>query len=99
LIERSFEGLSVAVETVKIIKELVEIWPNEVCDSFGITGGGRARGNLATDNGGGWAEMVLSEAEGAEHNTDWKASFVRRAWSILLAALYHVSGSVSASHP
>jgi len=30
LIERSFEGLSVAVETVKIIKELVEIWPNEV---------------------------------------------------------------------
>jgi len=99
LIERSFEGLSVAVETVKIIKELVEIWPNEVCDSFGITGGGRARGNLATDNGGGWAEMVLSEAEGAEHNTDWKASFVRHAWSILFAALYHMSGSMSASHP
>jgi len=99
LIERSFEGLSVAIETVKIIKELVEIWPNEVCDSFGITGGGRARGNLATDNGGGWAEMVLSEAEGAEHNTDWKASFVRHAWSILFAALYHMSGSMSASHP
>ena len=99
MIERSFEGLSVAVETVKIIKELVEIWPNEVCDSFGITGGGRARGNLATDNGGGWAEMVLSEAEGAEHNTDWKASFVRHAWSILFAALYHMSGSMSASHP
>ena len=63
---------------------------------FGITGGGGARGNLATDNGGGWAETVLSEAEGAEHNTDWKALFARRAWSILLAALYHASGLVSA---
>jgi len=30
---------------------------------FGITGGGGARGNLATDNSGGRAEMVLSEAE------------------------------------
>ena len=64
---------------------------------FGITGGGGARGNLATDNGGGWAETVLSEAEGAERNTNWKALFARRAWSILLAALYHASGSVSAS--
>jgi len=32
LIERSFQGLSGAIETVRIIKELVEIWPNEVCD-------------------------------------------------------------------
>ena len=64
-----------------------------------MTGGGGARGSLAVDNGGGQAEMVLSEAEGAEHNTDWKASFARRAWSILLAALYHVSGLVSAGHP
>jgi len=37
---------------------------------FGVTGGGGARGNLATDNGGGWAEMVLSAAEGVEHDTD-----------------------------
>jgi len=42
---------------------------------------------------------VLSEVEGMEHNTDWKASFARRAWSILLAALYHASGSVSAGCP
>jgi len=61
-----------------------------------MTGGGGARGNLAADNGGGWAETVLSEAEGAERDTDWKASFARHAWSILLAALYHTSGSVSA---
>jgi len=66
---------------------------------FGMTGGGGARGNLAADNGGGRAETVLSEAEGAEHDTDWKALFVRRAWSILLAALYHASGLVSAGHP
>ena len=31
-IKRSFQGLSVAIETVRIVKELMEIWPNEVCD-------------------------------------------------------------------
>jgi len=67
-----------------------------VSRGFGITGGGRARGNLATDNGGGWVEIVLNEVEGVEHDTDWKALFARYAWSILLAALYHMSGSVSA---
>ena len=61
-----------------------------------MTGGGGTRGNLAVDNSRGWAETVLSDAEGAECDVDWKASFARRAWSILLAALYHVSGSVSA---
>jgi len=65
---------------------------------FRTTGGGGARGNLAADNGGGRVETVLIEAEGAERDTDWKASFARRAWSILLAALYHASGSVSAGH-
>jgi len=64
-----------------------------------MTGGGGAKSSLAADNGGGWAETVLSEVEGAEHDMDWKASFVRRAWSILLAALYHMSGSVSAGRP
>jgi len=32
-IERSFQGLSVAIETVRIIEELMEIWPNEVCNT------------------------------------------------------------------
>ena len=32
-IKRSFQGLSVTVETMRIVKELVEIWPNEVCNS------------------------------------------------------------------
>ena len=31
-IERSFQGLSVAIETMRIDEELMEIWPNEVCD-------------------------------------------------------------------
>jgi len=34
LIKRSFQGLSVAIETVRIVEELVEIWPNEVCDTL-----------------------------------------------------------------
>jgi len=63
---------------------------------FGMTRGGGARGNLAADNGGGRTETVLSEVEGAERDMDWKALFVRRTWSILLAALYHASGLVSA---
>jgi len=37
---------------------------------FGVTGGGGARGNLATDNGGGRVETVLSTAEEAERDTD-----------------------------
>jgi len=31
-IENSFQGLSIAIETVRINEELMEIWPNEVCD-------------------------------------------------------------------
>jgi len=34
--ERSFQGLSIAIETIRIIKELMEIWPNEVCDTTAI---------------------------------------------------------------
>ena len=67
-----------------------------VSGGFAMTGGGGVRGNLAADNGGGQVETVLSDAEGAECDMDWKASFARCAWSILLAALYHTSGSVSA---
>ena len=32
LIERSFQGLLGAIETMGIIKDLMEIWLNEVCD-------------------------------------------------------------------
>jgi len=37
---------------------------------FRVTGEGGARGNLATDNGRGRAETVLSAVEGAERDTD-----------------------------
>jgi len=33
-IKRPFQGLSVAIETVRIVKELVKIWLNEVCDKY-----------------------------------------------------------------
>ena len=32
MIERSFQGLSVAIKTMRIVEELIEIWLNEVCD-------------------------------------------------------------------
>jgi len=35
-IGRSFQGHSIAIETVRIIEELMEIWPNEVCDTSKI---------------------------------------------------------------
>jgi len=37
---------------------------------FGVTGRGGAGGNLTTDNGGDWAEMILVGAEGVERDTD-----------------------------
>jgi len=37
---------------------------------FRVTRRGRTGGNLTTDIGEGWAEMVMSDAEGIEHNTD-----------------------------
>jgi len=35
---------------------------------FGVTGRGRAEGNLTTDIGGGWAETVLAGAEGVKRD-------------------------------
>jgi len=30
--QKVFQGLLGAIETVRIVEELMEIWPNEVCD-------------------------------------------------------------------
>ena len=38
--------------------------------SFGVTGRDGAGGSLTTDKGSGRAEAVLSDAKGAEHDTD-----------------------------
>ena len=35
-IKRSFQGLFVAIETMRIVEELMEIWPNEVCDTHSM---------------------------------------------------------------
>jgi len=32
LIERSLQGLMGAIKTMRTIEELMEIWPNKVCD-------------------------------------------------------------------
>jgi len=32
--ERSFKELLGVFKTVRIVEELIEIWPNEVCDNF-----------------------------------------------------------------
>ena len=32
----SFQGLSIAIKTMEIVKELVEIGLNEICDTFSI---------------------------------------------------------------
>ena len=32
-IKRSFQGLLGAIETMRIVEELMEIWLNEVCDT------------------------------------------------------------------
>ena len=48
------------------------------------------------DKGSDRVEAVLSSAEGAEHDTDWKTLLAKCTWSILCTALYHASGSVSA---
>ena len=66
---------------------------------FGATRRGRRGGSLAVNKGGGWVETVLGDAEGTERDTDWKASLARCIWSILHAALYHMSGLVSVGHP
>ena len=38
--------------------------------AFGVTGEGGAKGNLATGNGGGQAETVLSDVKETERDTD-----------------------------
>jgi len=46
---------------------------------FRATGRSGTGNSLAADKGGDWAEMVLGNAEEAEHDTDWKASLARHA--------------------
>jgi len=76
-----------------------------------LDGAGRGRGGLGGMEGGAAGgerstEKGVSRAR-AEHvgvtvvdqSVDWNTSFANRTWSILRAAAYQASGSVSAGHP
>jgi len=52
---------------------------------FRITRGGGARGNLATDNGRGRVEIVLSDVEGVKCDVTPQANF---SWKITFDTLY-----------
>jgi len=63
---------------------------------LGGTGGGVDRGRWNVERG---ADQGRAECMGAiiiERSVDWKALLVNHAWSILWAAMYQASGSVSA---
>jgi len=62
-IERSFQGLLGAIKTVGIVKELMEIWLNEVCDFMSRTCGAgvellQNRRNLTTKWEQPWPQLV-----------------------------------------
>jgi len=58
--------------------------------------GGATGGERSTEKGVG---RVGAERAGVDRSVDWNASFTSRAWSILRAAVYQASGSVSAGCP
>ena len=64
-IERSFQGLSVAIKTVRIDGELMEIWLNEVCDTYS--------GCSSLNNG--WLSSLLTDYR--QRRRSWAISFSR----------------------
>jgi len=66
---------------------------------LGGTGGGvdGGRRNVKREADRGRAECAGAVV--SDRSVDWKASLVSRAWSILQAAAYQASGSVSAGRP
>jgi len=66
---------------------------------LGETEGGAARGERSTEKGVGRARAEHAGVTVIDQSVDWNASFANRAWSILQAAVYQASGSVSTGHP
>jgi len=61
---------------------------------------GRATGTeRSTKKGVGRARVEHARVTVIDRSVDWNASFANRAWSILRAAVYQASGSVSAGRP
>jgi len=58
--------------------------------------GGAAGGEQSTKRGVGQARAERAGVTVVDRSMDWNASFANRAWSILQAAVYQASGSVSA---
>jgi len=66
---------------------------------LGGVGGGAAGGEQSTEKGVGRARAERAGVTVVNWSVDWNASFANRAWSILRAAAYQASGSVSAGLP
>jgi len=61
--------------------------------------GGAARGEWSTEKGVGRARAERAGVTVVDRSMDWNALFANRAWSILRAAAYQASRSVSAGRP
>jgi len=70
-------------------------------DRGGLGGieGGAAGGERSTEKGVGRAGAERAGVTVVDWSVDWNTSFANRAWSILQAAAYQASGSVSAGRP
>jgi len=61
--------------------------------------GRAAGGERSTEKGVGRAGAERAGVTVVNWSVDWNTSFANRAWSILQAAAYQASGSVSAGRP
>jgi len=61
--------------------------------------GGATGGEQSTEKGVGQVGAERAGVTVIDQSVDWNALFASRAWSILWAAVYQASGSVSAGRP
>jgi len=61
--------------------------------------GGATGGEQSTKKGVGRVGVECAGIMVVDWSMDWNALFASRAWSILQAATYQASGSVSVGHP
>jgi len=66
---------------------------------LGGVGGRAAGGERSTEKGVGRARAERAGVTVVDRRVDWNASFANRTWSILQAAAYQASGSVSTGRP
>jgi len=66
---------------------------------LGRTEGGATRGEWSTEKGVGRVGAERAGVTVVDWSMDWNASFASHAWSILQAATYQASRSVSAGRP